>query len=260
MTRWLVLLFILVVSMPTQAQAQALSTTEAEQQSQTLPGSAAFDRHDYATALRLWRPLAEQGNSYAQNNLGSIYDGGYGVAADYKEAVKWYRLSAEQGNSFGQYNLGTMYAEGRGVSRDYKEAAKWFQLAADQGDADARAYLKKIAAAERATEPAGSNKQFVAQNSPARSCIAYLEQRYNKVGHDRYNENIKLEQKVFVNTSNMMEQRVPTFFGGHRYVVLSYWVDLFRNGIPADRLISSTVYCVVDDDGNVLGLETDVRP
>ncbi|GBF27594.1 hypothetical protein MnTg02_02648 [bacterium MnTg02] len=32
-------------------------------------GARAFKRGDYATALRLWRPLAEQGDAYAQFNL-----------------------------------------------------------------------------------------------------------------------------------------------------------------------------------------------
>ncbi len=33
-------------------------------------GFAAYDRGDYATALRLFRPLAEQGDADAQYNLG----------------------------------------------------------------------------------------------------------------------------------------------------------------------------------------------
>ncbi len=32
-------------------------------------GVAAYKRGDYATALREWRPLAEQGNAGAQNNV-----------------------------------------------------------------------------------------------------------------------------------------------------------------------------------------------
>jgi len=35
--------------------------------------SDAAQRCDYATALREWRPLAEQGHSEAQNNLGGMY-------------------------------------------------------------------------------------------------------------------------------------------------------------------------------------------
>ena len=48
---------------------------------------------DLATALREWRPLAEQGDAKAQYNLGVMYDNGKGVTQDYKEAVKWYRKS-----------------------------------------------------------------------------------------------------------------------------------------------------------------------
>jgi TPR repeat protein len=36
-------------------------------------GAAAFDAGDYATALREWKPLAEQGNADAQTRLGNMY-------------------------------------------------------------------------------------------------------------------------------------------------------------------------------------------
>ena len=51
---------------------------------------------DYATALRLVRPLAEQGMRDAQNNLGVMYQDGKGVPKNDKTAVKWYKLAAEQ--------------------------------------------------------------------------------------------------------------------------------------------------------------------
>ncbi len=54
-------------------------------------GMAAYKRGDYATALREWRPLAEQGHNGAQNNLGLMYDNSRGVPQDYAEAAKWYR-------------------------------------------------------------------------------------------------------------------------------------------------------------------------
>ena len=37
---------------------------------------AALKRRDYANAVRLIRPLAEQGNANAQYNLGVFYDNG----------------------------------------------------------------------------------------------------------------------------------------------------------------------------------------
>lgn len=51
----------------------------------------AYARGDYATALRLSRPLAEQGDATAQYNLGHMYHLGEGVPQDYTEAAKWYR-------------------------------------------------------------------------------------------------------------------------------------------------------------------------
>ena len=81
-------------------------------------GLAAWNSGDYATALRELKPLAEQGDAYAQNNLGSMYEFGHGVPQDNKTAVKWYRLAAEQGHPVPQFNLGVMYREGRGVPQD----------------------------------------------------------------------------------------------------------------------------------------------
>ena len=103
--------------------------------------AAAYVRKDYATALKVWRPLAALGNPAAQFNLGLMYDNGQGVAQDYAEAVKWYSLAAVQGDAQAQYNLGYMYDNGLGTVRNYPEAVKWYRLAAAQGDARAQAVL-----------------------------------------------------------------------------------------------------------------------
>ena len=60
---------------------------------------------DYA-AVKWYRKAAEQGDAYAQGQLGWMYDSGQGIAQDYAEAVKWYHKAAEQGNAFAQRNLG----------------------------------------------------------------------------------------------------------------------------------------------------------
>ncbi len=101
-------------------------------------GVAAYDRGDYATALREWRPLAEQGDAKAQFNLGVMYYNGQGVPKEYAEAVKWYRKSAEQGDANAQYSLGQLYRKGQGAPQDYAKAMKWFRKAADQGDAESQ--------------------------------------------------------------------------------------------------------------------------
>src|SRR5882724_11990527 len=48
-------------------------------------GQAAYNRGDYATALRLFRPLADKGDSDAQNALGIMYDLGRGVTQNHSE-------------------------------------------------------------------------------------------------------------------------------------------------------------------------------
>ena len=101
-------------------------------------GVDAYEKGDYATALKEWTPLADQGHAKAQYNLGVAYANGEGVIQDYKTAVKWYILSAEQGNAKAQYNLGIMYDNGQGVLQDYKTAVKWYILSAEQGNAEAQ--------------------------------------------------------------------------------------------------------------------------
>jgi len=96
-------------------------------------GTAAYKKRDFATALRLWTPLAEQGDANAQFNLGTLYEQGQGVAQDYKTAVKWYTLSAEQGDASAQWSLGVKFNSGTGVAQDYKTALKWYTLSAEQG-------------------------------------------------------------------------------------------------------------------------------
>jgi len=106
---------------------------------------AAYKRGDYATALRLLRPLANKGHRAAQNSLGMMYSQGKGLPQDYAEALKWYRRAAEQGHADGQDNLGAMYASGKGLAQDYVEAHKWFNLAASHVPASEAANRDKAA-------------------------------------------------------------------------------------------------------------------
>ena len=78
-------------------------------------GEEAYMIRDYATDLREWTPLAEQGDLAAQFKLANMYRKGVGVPQDYKTAVKFYTLPAEQFNALAQYNLGIMHSFGLGV-------------------------------------------------------------------------------------------------------------------------------------------------
>ena len=98
-------------------------------------------RGDYVKALRLIRPLANDGDAAAQFNLGLMYMTGHGVQQDDSAAALWFRKAAEQGYAFAQSNLGALYRDGRGVPQDDTEAVMWFRKAADQGEAVAEFLL-----------------------------------------------------------------------------------------------------------------------
>jgi len=99
---------------------------------------AASRKGKYATALRLARPLAEQGNARAQSLLGSAYLNGRGVPHNDDEALRWFQLAADQGDADAQFQLGVMHDEGRSVSQDHAEAASWYARAAARGNAQAQ--------------------------------------------------------------------------------------------------------------------------
>jgi TPR repeat protein len=104
---------------------------------------------------------ANQGNSNAQFDIGSMYQNGRGVTPDRSKAIDWYRKAAAQqndkaisrlkllqaneerfrkesasasnGNPESQYKLGNMYTEGVGTNIDLKKAAEAYEQSANQG-------------------------------------------------------------------------------------------------------------------------------
>src|SRR5438045_1537194 len=91
-------------------------------------GIAAYDQQQYAAALGLWLPLAEQGHAAAQLNVGVLYEKGQGVAQDFAEAARWCLKAAEQGDTQAQYSLGVLYETGTGVPKNLEEARKWYRV------------------------------------------------------------------------------------------------------------------------------------
>jgi len=55
-------------------------------------------RDDYATAISIYRILANQGNAVAEQRLGYFYELGLGVKKDQLEAARWYSKAVEAGD------------------------------------------------------------------------------------------------------------------------------------------------------------------
>ena len=105
-------------------------------------GIAAFERGDYSTALREFKPLSEAGDANAQFHIGVMYLNGFGVEKNDLHANEWFRRAGEQGHARSQYILGHWYS--RRPNRDEAESIKWFKMVAGQGDADAQYYLAEL--------------------------------------------------------------------------------------------------------------------
>lgn len=108
---------------------------KANEQSKALQ---AYNRSDFATARKVFTPLAEKGQALAEYILGLMYANGQGVPESYTEALKWLQKAAEQGEAKAQFSVGVIYFKGLGMPANQAEAFKWYRRAADQGNATAQ--------------------------------------------------------------------------------------------------------------------------
>ena len=95
----------------------------------------AYNKGDYKTAYRIFKPHAGRGDVDAQFSLGEMSRKGQGVLRDDAEALKWYRRAADQGHADAQNNLGICYTLGQGVPVDYVQALMWYSIAASNSSA-----------------------------------------------------------------------------------------------------------------------------
>jgi len=113
-----------------------------------------FDRADPATALKIWRPAAEQGDAVSQFRVGQIYEMGLNGTPDYQSAASWYKKAAEQGNRTAAFNLAVLYEKGLGVTRDNIAALALYRKAQGLtddigGDQDVRALRESLKQAQQ---------------------------------------------------------------------------------------------------------------
>lgn len=100
-------------------------------------GVDAWESGDYATAVKLWRPLAIKGDADAQFNLAQAYRFGRSVPLDMKAAEDWYRRAASQGHLQAEDNLGLiMFQNG-----DRQNAMPLIRRSANRGDPRAQYVL-----------------------------------------------------------------------------------------------------------------------
>ena len=100
----------------------------------------ALSRGDAATAVRIWTPLAAQGDVDAEYNLGVLYDEGRGVPHNPAVAEQLFRKAAGRGMAPAMNNLGVLYIGRAKRPADLVPAYKWFAVVASHArDPDMRA-------------------------------------------------------------------------------------------------------------------------
>lgn len=122
-----------------------LKQQEAEEEKETLQAESddAFEEFEEFEAVEeiyhediekgfpLMLALAEQGNVFAQCEMGFYYSFGKYCEKDYKKAIEWYEKAAENGHTCAQHNLARYYLEGIEVEKDEKKAVALYREAAE---------------------------------------------------------------------------------------------------------------------------------
>jgi TPR repeat protein len=93
-------------------------------------GIDAWQKADYAAAVAIWRPLAENGDADAQFNLGQAYRLGRGVKLDLASAKDWLERAALQDHVDAQATLGLLLFG----SGNQAEGTRWLKQAAEKGE------------------------------------------------------------------------------------------------------------------------------
>jgi len=112
------------------AAALALAMTAPVGAQSVRAGIAAWQHADYARAVAIWRPLAENGDADAQFNLGQAYRLGRGVATNLSAAKSWFGRAAAKGHLDAQTTLGLLLFQ----NGDQAEGLKWLKQAALKGE------------------------------------------------------------------------------------------------------------------------------
>lgn len=166
----------------------------------------AYDRANYATALKIWLPKAQEGDPQAQTYVGEIFEKGLGIQPDYQAALHWYRQAAEKGYAPAMINLGFLYEKGLGVPQDPVAALNWYRKASglDKTDiafaASVEVYNRKMEvlkqeAEQYRQEAAGLREELAALKQQHRQTQAYL-QRYRAEAEASRREVQRLRQML----------------------------------------------------------------
>lgn len=111
----------------------------------------------YAVDFDRLLPLAEAGNTQAQNDVGLMYEYGRGVDRDPAKAYYWYQQAAAQDDVAGWHNLGRSYNFGIGTEQNFERAEALYLQAVERGHTAALFYLGTLYATDHGSDTSYSS-------------------------------------------------------------------------------------------------------
>jgi hypothetical protein len=97
--------------------------------------------------VELLMASANSGIPHAQVTIGWFYMvGEHGFKIDYTEAMKWNLMAYKQGHPEGANNIGELYENGFGVTKDINQANIWYKRSSVLGNAEATVRVRKLEA------------------------------------------------------------------------------------------------------------------
>ncbi len=163
----------------------------------------AFDRADYATALKIWLPQAQAGDPNAQTQVGEIYEKGMGIQPDYEIAALWYKKAARQNYSRAQINLGYLYEKGLGVEQNISEAMNWYRKAS--GLPEDIEYISSV-------ELSAKNEELGSLREEVQKLEAEAEKYKKQLRHSQQKlKNVQNEQDSTQSKITQLKSRIKQF-------------------------------------------------
>ena len=107
-------------------------------------GIAAFETKNFAHAIKLLSPIADEGNADAMYRMAIMLQNGLGCVADENKAFRYMGDAATKGLPLAQHAYGFMFFEGECTEKDIVQSIEWFTKAAEQGLAGSATTLAMI--------------------------------------------------------------------------------------------------------------------
>ena len=119
-------------------ELRGLTSTELYDKGVTFLYSTYATQENYEKALRCFIKALDFGNARAMEEIGYMYEYGFGVSQNIDEAIKWFRRSAESGNKDAMHKLAALIFEHKG---DETAAFEWLLKYSDGDNWQAKSHL-----------------------------------------------------------------------------------------------------------------------